>query len=183
MLDLETMGTGPDAAITAIGAAAVVLGDGKSDGKIVSDFYEKVDLASSVEAGGTMDPNTVVWWLGQGPAARSAMTADGISINDALRRFSHWVYELAGLGEPKRPTRVWGMGATFDNVILTSAYKQRGRTRPWTYRDDRCFRTLEAMYPDVPRPDNPNLHNALADARAQAEQLIAISQIATHPIT
>ena len=48
--DLETMGTKPDAAITAIGAVAFDL-KSKTLGK---EFYVVVDLASSMAAGGTV---------------------------------------------------------------------------------------------------------------------------------
>ena len=70
MLDLETMGTGPTAAITAIGAVAFSVEAGITD-----TFYKKVDLESSVRNGGTMDPGTVIWWLGQSDAARKEMAA------------------------------------------------------------------------------------------------------------
>lgn len=73
MLDLETMGQGPDAAIVAIGAVSFDL----EAGKLGSEFYTVVDLTSSVEAGGKMDPSTVLWWLQQSEQARSELKRAG----------------------------------------------------------------------------------------------------------
>jgi hypothetical protein len=51
MLDLETMGNGPDAAITAIGAVCF----NPVGGTVGPGFYRVVDLASSVAAAGVKD--------------------------------------------------------------------------------------------------------------------------------
>ena len=69
MLDLETMGTGPNAAITAIGAVKF----DPDKGEIVETFYFKVNLESSVKQGGVIDASTVIWWLGQNEEARAEM--------------------------------------------------------------------------------------------------------------
>ena len=68
MFDLETMGSGPDAAIVAIGAVefdtvTALLG---------RRFYRVVNLASAVAAGGVIAPSTVLWWMRQGD--RSTVT-------------------------------------------------------------------------------------------------------------
>ena len=55
MLDLETMGKGPDAAIVAIGACTFDI----AAGKIGTTYYNRVDLASAVSAGGVIDASTV----------------------------------------------------------------------------------------------------------------------------
>ena len=68
MLDLETMGTGPNAAIVAIEAAAFCPHEHRVLG---NSFYMPVGLASAVQGGGVMDVGTVQWWLQQGPEARA----------------------------------------------------------------------------------------------------------------
>ncbi len=67
MLDLETMGNGPDAAIIAVGAC-------KFDTIAVLDtYYCVVDLTSSLNAGLKVDGDTILWWLKQSDDARKAI--------------------------------------------------------------------------------------------------------------
>lgn len=163
MLDLETVGNGPTAAIRAIGAVLF-------DRATVDDsgaFYTKVDLESAVAAGMTMDPATFLWWLGQGEEARAEMCRDkGRSLVEALEYFDAW---LGG-----RNVCVWGNGAAFDNVILGSAYRLLGRPQPWKFYNDRCYRTMKALCPQVTMPRTGTHHNALDDAKSQARHLIEI---------
>lgn len=89
-LDLETMGTIPGSAIVAIGAVQFEL-----DGKYMLGrrFYRTVDLASCIEAGLTVDGDTVMWWLGQSDAARKAITNYGPArdiLARALEEFADW---------------------------------------------------------------------------------------------
>lgn len=161
MLDLETLGNGPLAAIRAIGAVSFDLQGIDND----CVFYVKVDLESCIAAGMQMDPATVLWWLGQGDEARAEMIRDkGLPLAEALDYFDAFV---AG-----RAVRVWGNGAAFDNVILASAYRLLGRPAPWKFYNDRCYRTVKAMNPDVKLPRSGTHHNALDDAKSQAAHLI-----------
>ena len=165
MLDLETMGNSSNAAITAIGAVKFTVEDG-----IIDSLYHKVDLESSVALGGIIDPSTVLWWLKQSDAARKEMQAPGVFLTTALGSFHSWVGADADV-------RVWGNGAAFDNVILVNAYKDAGWVEaPWKHWNDRCYRTLKALYPDVPKIAPTVAHHALADAEAQARHLIEIAE-------
>ena len=163
MLDLETMGNSSNAAIVAIGAVKFDVANGITD-----TFYLKVDLESAVALGGKMDPSTVIWWLGQNAEARKEMQNGGLRIMQALVQFSDWVGD-------EHQARVWGNGAAFDNAILTNAYKNAGFAAPWFHYNDRCYRTVKAMHPDVPKVLPTVAHHALADALAQARHLIAIA--------
>ena len=162
MLDLETMGTRPDAPIIAIGAVAF-----DKEG-VHESFYEVLDLAWAVRDGAVMSPETVIWWLQQSDEARSAVTRRGIEPRVALRRFGLMVEPLALDG-------MWGNGASFDNVILSETYLRLGMKAPWSFRKDKCYRTAKGMYPAVEINRSGTHHNALDDARSQAEHLIAIS--------
>lgn len=168
MLDLETMGTGPDAAIVAIGAVAF---DVETCKIAPLGFYERVDLASSVECGGVMDASTVTWWLDQSQAARDELTRNDlerIDIGRALARFAVWLHVHTS-GTP----RVWGNGAAFDNVILRRAYDRSGRAAPWPHWNDRCYRTIKGLYGhDIKIERTGTHHHALADAEAQAVHLL-----------
>ena len=70
MIDLETMGTRPDAPIVAIGAVAFRPDSQHKDGEmelggIYGTFYMTIDLAKSVREGAVIDPDTVMWWMQQ----------------------------------------------------------------------------------------------------------------------
>lgn len=166
MLDLETMGNGPHAAIVAIGAVEFdVLTQ-----QIGDRFYAAVDLESAVFSGGVMDASTVLWWMEQSDAARGAFAQGGDNISVALQRFAGWMENRSPLDE----VRVWGNGAAFDNVILASAYRRNNTRQPWQFWNDRCYRTVRALYPDVQMHRQGTHHNALDDAESQARHLIAM---------
>jgi len=103
MLDLETMGTGPNAAIVAIGAVEFDL----QTGTVGERFYRVADLESSVECGGVIDASTVMWWLKQSDEARAALGAPSENIAVVLRQFSEWMKDRADRDD----VRVWGNGA------------------------------------------------------------------------
>lgn len=158
MIDLETLGNGNKAAIVAIGAVAF------DHTGLGSTFYVNVDPTDCQNWGMEIDASTVMWWMKQGVEAREALSAGTkVSLDDALGRLSEFVDSAAGSG-----ATVWGNGATFDNVILDNAYKMLGRRKPWSYRGDRCFRTLRALYPHITQDNIGVAHNALDDAKYQA---------------
>ena len=164
MLDLETMGNGPTAAIIAIGAVEFDL-QAKTLGR---EFYEVVDLDSAMKAGGTVDASTILWWMQQSDAARAAFKRPGIDIDLALRLFAGFALECGA------SVAVWGNGAAFDNVVLRSAYQRLDLTPPWSFRNDRCFRTVKAMCPQIDWAYQGTAHNALDDAKSQAIYLMEV---------
>lgn len=164
MLDLETMGTKPNAPIIAIGAAMfnTTLG-------IYKTFYTNVDLVSTVDNGAVIDPNTVMWWMKQDKIAQEALLKDGVDICSALHDFSAWLND-----DVSGDTRIWGNGATFDNVILSTAYGMAGINKPWKYYNDMCYRTIKNLAPSIELVRYGIHHNALDDAISQANHLLAI---------
>lgn len=166
MLDLETLGTGNNAAIVAIGACSFDPHGVDANRRCIGI---PVSLASSMAHGLAADADTVLWWMQQSDAARtSAFPAEAAGLAQAVDAFDTWVREQGG------DIPMWGNGATFDNVIIRSAYKAVGRTPPWSYKNDRCYRTLVNLLPESRRPAfDPygTKHNALDDAIAQARHL------------
>lgn len=157
MLDIETLGKGPNAVIVAIGAVAF------DETGLGSTFYLNIKPQSCVDLGMQMDADTVMWWMQQSEAARKALAKGGVGITEALQAFSVYVEEQGP------DVEVWGNGATFDNVILASAYRLAGIERPWSYKGDRCYRTLRALFPQIKAADTGGTaHNALDDAKYQA---------------
>lgn len=167
MIDLETMGTRPDAPIISIGAVTF-----DAEG-IKRKLYLNVDLGSAVNSGAKIDAKTVMWWMGQSDEAREALVTkdDQYSVVGALIVFSKWMHSDNISG-------VWGNGATFDNVILRETYLNAAVMCPWEFWKDKCYRTVKGMYPDVTIERAGVHHNALNDAETQAEHLIRINEAA-----
>ncbi len=161
MVDLETLGTSSNAVIISLGAARFSV-DGVS-----STFYRRVDAQSCVDHGLVADVSTVMWWMQQGEDARAAFKQKGDTLPAVLQDFGLWVPKDACL---------WGNGATFDNVILSNAYKAVGQKTPWPYWGDRCYRTVKALYKHIEAdPFTGVKHNAVDDAVHQARHLIKIA--------
>jgi hypothetical protein len=156
MLDLETLGNGPFAAVVQIGAASF-----NEDGMFDS-FLSQVSFESAARHG-KMDAVTIRWWMGQSEEARTILTAGTDTLHEALTKLTNF-YCLHGC------KGVWGFGATFDNIIIRNAYSRTELKCPWHFRDDRCFRTLAALFPDDKWPERSvhTRHNARDDAERQA---------------
>lgn len=164
MLDLETWGTKPGSVITSIGAVVF------NDEAVTDHFYARIDPKSAIGVGLTVDADTILWWMKQSGAAREEFSKTAYHIETALADFARWC--LAGReGEPV----LWGNGATFDNALLRAAYEAAGIVAPWGAFSDRCYRTAAKSYrPDIKMVRSGTHHNALDDARSQAEHLIRI---------
>lgn len=165
MVDLETLGTEPGSAILSIGAVRFRL-----DG-IYDSFHRIIDLDSSTRKGFTVERGSIKWWMEQKPEIRDPLFEiddDSIfyDVEEVLVAFKDWV-------GPQVPVTLWGNGASFDLAILREAYNKVGFGffEPF---NDRCYRTMRYLYPEIKKQDNPNLHNALEDARNQAEHLIRL---------
>ena len=159
MVDLETMGTTPDAPIISIGAVIF------DNTQIIDGFYVNVDLKSSVEGGAIISPDTVMWWMKQSDGARNMLGKQTAHINEALVRFADWLPE---------DVKLWGNGVDFDNAILKSAYDRAHIALPWKFYNNRCYRTIKNLYPDVPFERTGAHHDAFHDAKSQALHLIRI---------
>ena len=179
MLDLETFGTGNDAAIISIGAVKF------TQTQILDRFHVGVDPASSESAGLKINASTVMWWLDPERAAAWAAWAalEKVDLPLALTGFGMWYTELptdsvGGLIYPDSQAHthgeklpIWGNGATFDNVILRSAYEVCGLKYPAPFYLDKCYRTIKELAPEV-KLERIGAHpSAVDDAESQAVHL------------
>ena len=114
MVDLETMGLPPDGAIVSIGACFFDL----EKCEIGPGFSRTINLATAVRDGGTLNPGTVMWWLGQGEAARNSIRFSGEPIRSVLQEFSDFIAQHS----THREVRPWGNSISFDLTLLNSAY-------------------------------------------------------------
>jgi exodeoxyribonuclease VIII len=167
MLDLETFDTKPSALVLAIGAVRF------DKNGVHASFYRVLSSGDQQAHGRTMSASTALWWMQQEDAARRevANPRDIQSVEGALRDFAEFVLDVDVDG-------VWGNGSDFDNAILGSLYDAYGLHKPWAYHQNRCYRTLKALYQrrrgrlGAVRDGTP--HHALDDAMGQARQAVVI---------
>lgn len=171
MVDLETLGTKPNAIILSIGACVVNWKETEPNPKF--DFYRVVNVDSCREAGLTECTSTRLWWEKQDENARKVFTDPNVPLMHALSDFYNHLRSF-NLNQ----VRVWGNGSDFDNVILNSAYNAVGLNAPWRFYNSRCFRTIRKVFGHtvVEPPREGTYHNALDDAKHQARILAMIGQ-------
>lgn len=166
MLDLETLGTRPGSVIVSLGAC--VFGPEGPDADMT--FAARIDIDSSLKHGLVIDGGTVEWWMRQSEHARAVFAADKQPLVRVLGSFQGWLGALPG-GD----LRLWGNGASFDCALLAEAYRRAGFPAvPWKYSAERCYRTLAALHPEVPKSTILVSHCALDDALAQAAHAATI---------
>ncbi len=170
-VDLETMGTNPDAPINSIGGKFF----DPETGEMGPEFSKTIDAKTG---GGTVDISTIEWWLVQSSEARSAILVNQIPLDDALLQFREFISEHSD----EKFVQIWGNGATFDNAILRRSYERQGIPCPWRYCNDRDVRTIVELGKTIgfdartAIPFEGVPHNALDDASHQAKYVSAIWQ-------
>lgn len=167
MVDLETLGTKPGCVVGEIG---LVVFDWEAR-KIISGYevvletgeqFDRLDMTSSA--------STVAWWeeqLAKNPETSFWQRVPALEVTQALT----WVNQFL---DGFRFDGMWGNGSDFDNAILRELYERAEIELPWTYKQNRCFRTLRAMYPEVPHVPSAYPHRAYYDALAEAHQCMDI---------
>lgn len=169
MLDLETLGVRCGSVILSIGACVME----RDLGNMGQTFHAFLKPKPQMAAGATIDPSTVLWWLGQSDAARRAMIAGqdmAVQPMEALYQLNSW-FDLVCPEVPAR--KVWANGADFDLALLNDLYRRFDLEAPWPYNGARDMRTVldlaggfkPAHYKAAPI----GAHDALVDATYQAD--------------
>lgn len=161
-LDLETLGTRPGDTILSIGSCLFDVEQG-----IYSEMHLTINQESSKAAGLRAQKSTIEWWGNQSAEAKQAAFKGEFSLETALKMFSMWLPEN---------TLVYGNGANFDNALLGAAYRAIKQEQPWKHWNDRCYRTITAMFMKYKTERVGTYHNALDDAKTQALRLIAMAK-------
>jgi DNA polymerase III epsilon subunit-like protein len=157
MVDIETLGTEPGAVIVSIGA--VEFGpEGVRD-----ETYVVVRKESCTNAGLEIDEETVEWWEDRSDEAREALSG-GVELIVALEHLAEFV---DGADE------VWANSPSFDCRILEHAYDLAEMELPWSFWQERDYRTLQNLPVAVDVEQEGEPHHALDDARYQAESAAA----------
>lgn len=166
MIDLETLGTQPNAVLLSLGAVKFDL----DSLEIVSTFYLPFRLSDQQAHGRSIDLDTVRWWMGQSNEAREVFESSQELTNEqVLTRFNEFC------SEPERVEGVWGNGAAFDNVCLTSFYRAYNIKPAWNFRQDFCYRTFRKFFSNQitdAMEFKGTKHNAVDDAYFQTEVLL-----------
>lgn len=177
VVDIETLGQGPDAVIGSIGVVVVDLGGLL----VVDEFYCRVDHN---QVNRTTSQDTMAFWeqqMQESPAAWSELfnpAGQRLFITNALELLATFLLKAFGRIED---VQLMGNGSEFDNVILAHAYEQWGMEQPWHFRGNQSLRTavwmgrvLLGVDPKYQLPFEGSRHIALHDARHEAAYLIAI---------
>lgn len=156
VLDLETLGTGDNAAVVSIGAAFV-------NGPSAVWRIMPMEAMSH----GQVTQSTLDWWQKQCPAAREELTGV-LSTEQAVRGLRDWAL-ANGFG---RSSTIWGKGPSFDCVILKNAMTRAGVPVFWQFWQERCVRTILQMVPEANELQFEGTpHKAEDDARHEARQV------------
>lgn len=170
MIDLETMGTQPNAPIVSIGAVKFCPMNGvsphKEDRLYMELFWEDQMAYDRIAC-----EETRAWWYGPKVCDKAREALEGMdSLEDMMDALDAWF--------PK-DGKVWGNGPTFDIIKMEDVYYKAGRKEPWKFWNVRCVRTMCQVYQtarggfkctvDVPRMGAA--HNALDDAIHQVKMV------------
>lgn len=186
MLDLETLGVKPGSVILSIGAVlfdphgaveprVYDLGGGPVVNPIHATFHAFLNAQEQTDrrdfGGGLVDGDTVMWWIGQSDAARTAMLEGQKNTQPVLGvlvDFAQWLCK-------GRVENIWCHGATFDAPLLQALYESYRLPVPWKFR---CVRDTRTVFDLAGRPigsfGTPDgvSHDALSDAIWQAKETV-----------
>lgn len=168
MIDLETLAISKDAAIMSIGAAVFDL----HAETVLDEWVQNVDVMSCAEYGLVTDSSTMEFWRRpENAEAFGEMGKDAVHLRDALEMLRAWLLRNVD----KEDVEPWANGTSFDLAILEVAFNRVRLPLPWKFYNERDYRTMKCMYRDVAKPEfKGTKHNALDDARFQAEHLLRI---------
>lgn len=170
MLDLECTDSNNTAAIISIGAVYFNI----KEQTLGPEFYTEINLSGvkkQLEAGRTLSLETLAWWMEQSDSARNVWVKNQhvkMDIVAALHEFSKFC--RLNTNSP----RVWGNGSDYDNITLGSCYRTFNIKTPWSYSNNRCYRTIKNLF-NSPRTGlhrQGTHHNGLDDAKTQAIHLM-----------
>ena len=167
MIDIETLGTTPDALILTVAAQSF---NPVGDGYYNQSYYARVDFDSQLDR--KIEDGTLKWWATQNSMAREEAFSE-----DDRKPLEQVLDELGKL--IWQSSAIWANGPTFDMTILEHAYKSYKKPLPWQYYRVRDARTVYMLKSDsavlsnsqVTDVNRPASHHALDDCRRQIDLL------------
>lgn len=172
MIDLETLGTGVDAPIISIGCQVF---DAKNL-TLGSTFYVACDIRDQIDSKlRFVDASTLKWWLSQGEGAKAVFKEGAVPTPLCLQELSKWILREAGSSaKTTKKAFVWGNGSSFDITLMETLFKAFNEVCPWMFYKVMDLRTFKRFVADGKKVEVKQgvAHNALDDARAQAQYVI-----------
>lgn len=178
MIDIETLGTGSDAAMLSIAAVPFSFKGISSDFNISmiakrDAFYKHVNVQSCLDAGLKVTGGTIMWWLEQSHNARHS-TIEGqhksVVLEMVLKNLTNWFID-----NKLENSIVWANSPSFDMNIIATAYEKFNMQYPWKYYNEMDCRSVYRLYKDT--LDNASLnftgtaHNPVDDCINQIKKL------------
>ncbi|MCT7633891.1 3'-5' exonuclease [Aliarcobacter butzleri] len=136
MIDIETLGTNSNALVVSISAVIFDM----SSNAIGDTFEVGLNEQQQLEKGAIIDQSTVDWWDKQSDEAKTMLNRlQKIDVEFALNEFNNWIKN--NFSAPSK-IKLWGNGATFDNVIVRNLFERHGIDFIIPYYADKDVRTL-----------------------------------------
>lgn len=160
MLDLETLGTSLGSVILSIGAyrfSPFVMNDPGAE-----SLHLRLNVAQQLCLGSTVTKGTIDWWSKQSPEAQKIMVLPETELRTALDAFVSFC---------DGASRVWGNGPSFDCLLLYDLFNRAKVEWPFSYYNERDFRTIKDLVPNLAIERSGVFHNALDDAITQARHV------------
>lgn len=152
MIDIETLGTTPDAHILTIAAQTF---DPLQRDWIGPSYYARIDFESQENR--RIEQGTLEWWATQKESQAEAFAEDDrIPLDQALVGLGRMIWQSKW---------IWANGSNFDMTILEDAYKSYNMALPWQYFHVRDARTIYSLVPSLKK--YPASHHALEDCCRQ----------------
>ena len=133
VIDLETLGLQADSHILSIGAAGIDMISGE-----IEAFYRVMPRSIN----GMIDLKTVLWWMTQPSQQARGEFSTAIDQKATVHSI---LTELSSFFKAQSFDFIWGNSNTFDLEMLKDRFKSYGVECPWTYRQERDFRTLRGL--------------------------------------
>jgi len=175
VLDLETLGISEDAAIIQIGCCIPQFDRIHLPEGISYEFEATIKYEDCLNSEFAKDSATMEWWEQQDPRARKHVFSGQDSYVDAFDQFVFWLGSVRANGSD---VAIWGNGADFDNRLLSYSLASFGFNNVWSFRNNRCLRTIKAIFPvsDNFKYDEDWIkHTAIGDASYEAKLLDEIN--------
>ena len=147
MIDLETLGTGDNAAIVQIGAVMFDPWEGPTGVYTMSGMeFNKHILLNDPDIG-VLDAPCAAWWIRQSDDARRRVfdpELERVYLANALMKLNLWVRNQAQVERADEIKYVWSH-TSFDWRILTQAYARLCIDFPFKRYASKDYGTLKAM--------------------------------------
>lgn len=164
MIDLETLDQKVTTAILSVGIVAF-----DKEG-IKDELYVVPNLQEQLDGGHTVSAATLCWWARQSDQARKVFEEQetkSVPLAAAFKQIHMFIRKY-------KDANIYSYGADFDIPILKYIYDSANTQVPWYYGRVRCLRTWcdDNNLPYKSAKDPNYTHNALQDARDQAQHMI-----------